>query len=305
MQTVDLARLEAGHEFDADLVIVGGGPAGLAIAREFFNHRTQVLILESGRLEEDSRIGALNTVESLGEPKTDAQIKRRIELHGALAARWTNDEQPYGVRCRVLGGSSHVWAGKSAAFDVIDFEHRPWVPHSGWPITFAELEFYIDRAAEQLNLGPNVYDDRLWTLIGTRAPEPHLDPTLLRTFFWQFARSRIDRMDLMRLGPEFARESAPNVRLLLNATATRILTDATGSCFDGVEVSCLEGIRARVRGRAVVLAASGIENPRLLLASNRFARLASEMIMTSWDGFSWIMRVPELRISTCAMHQKS
>lgn len=265
---MDLARLGDGHELEADLLIVGGGPAGLAIAREFFNHRAQVLVLESGRLEEDADIDALNSVESVGEPRTDAQIARRSEFHGASAARWSHASQPYGVRCRVLGGSSHAWAGKSAAFDCVDFERRPWVPHSGWPITRAELEPHLDRAASLLNLGPNVYDDRLWSLRGGVPPEPRLDPEILQTFFWQFARSRLDPMDLMRFGPEFVRESAPNVRVLLNATVTAVRTDPSGNRFDGLDVACLRGPRARVRGKAAVLAASAIENPRLLLASN-------------------------------------
>jgi choline dehydrogenase-like flavoprotein len=266
---MDLARLADGQELDADLLIVGGGPAGLTIAREFFNHHAQVLVLESGRLEEDTRVDALNEVESIGEPRTGAQIERRIALHGAGAPRWSHVAQPYGVRCRVLGGSSHAWAGKCAAFDGIDFERRPWVPYSGWPITRAELEPHLDRAAAQLNLGPNLYGDQLWTLLKGGPPEPHLDPEMLRSFFWQFARSRIDPMDLMRFGPEFVRESAPNVRVLINATVTGVLTDASGNRFDALEVACLEGPRARVRGKAAVLAASAIENPRLLLASNR------------------------------------
>lgn len=265
---MNLARLAAGQELDADLVIVGAGPAGLTIAREFFDHRVRVLILESGQLEEDARIGALNTVESIGEPRTNAQIERRMAFHSANARSWSHIEQPYGVRHRVLGGSSHGWAGKCAAFDSIDFQRRPWVPHSGWPITLAELEPYIDRAAERLNLGPNVYSDRLWTLIRSKPPEPRLDPELLPSFFWQFARSRLDQLDLMRFGPEFVRERPGNVRVLLNATVTQILTNACATSFEGVEVACLEGVRTWVRGKVVVLAASAIENARLLLASN-------------------------------------
>jgi choline dehydrogenase-like flavoprotein len=264
-----LARLENGRELEADLIIIGGGPAGLTVAREFFGHQTRVLVLESGRLEEDARIGALNRVESVGEPSVESQIERRAAFHGASAQSWSPADQPYGVRCRVLGGSSHAWAGKSAAFDSLDFEPRSWVPYSGWPIARADLEPHIDRAAEQLNLGPSVSGDGLWSLMGCRPPEPQLDSDALRPFFWQFARSRIDRLDVMRFGPEFMREDAANVRTLLNATVTRILTNDTGSKFEGVEVACLEGVRARVRGKVCVLAASGVENARLLMASNQ------------------------------------
>jgi hypothetical protein len=56
---------------------------------------------------------------------------------------------------------------------------------------------------------------------------------------------------------------------MLNATVTRIDTSENGTVFTGLEVSTIEGVRSRVRAKAAVLAASAIENPRLLLVSNR------------------------------------
>jgi choline dehydrogenase-like flavoprotein len=175
--------------------------------------------------------------------------------------------QPYGVRNRVLGGSTHSWAGKSAAFDAIDFEQRPWVPHSGWPIGRRELDSYLDRAAEILNLGPNCYDERLWTLAKLAPPQPPLRGDSLRPFFWQFARSRIDPLDIMRFGKEFLTLHAENVRVLLNATVTQIRLADSGSSFDRLEISTLGGVRSKVKARVAILAASAIENARLLLAS--------------------------------------
>jgi choline dehydrogenase-like flavoprotein len=268
MQVEDLSSLGADAALDTDLVIIGGGPAGLTIAREFFGTSTRVLILESGRLEENPRFANLNTVESIGEPKDEAQVRKRIAFHGAQSSSWSNESQRFGVRCRVLGGSSHAWAGKSAAFDDVDFAVRDWVPYSGWPFGLETLSPYLDRAAEVLNLGPNCYDDGLWELIGITPPRPQLDPSLLKSFFWQFAQSRIDKLDLMRLGPEFLTSDAPNVTVLLNATVTRIDTNAVGSAFEKLEVSTIDGVRSLVRARTAVLAASGIENPRLLLVSN-------------------------------------
>jgi choline dehydrogenase-like flavoprotein len=158
--------------------------------------------------------------------------------------------------------------GKSAAFDHVDFAVRDWVPYSGWPFGRESLDPYLDRAAEVLNLGPNCYDDGLWELVGIAPPQPQLDPSLLKSFFWQFARSRVNKFDLMRFGPEFLTFEAPNVRVLLNATVTRIDTNEAGSAFESLEISTIGGVRSRVRAKAAVLAASGIENPRLLLVSN-------------------------------------
>lgn len=104
MQVKDLGSLDADARLDTDLVIVGGGPAGLTIAREFFGTSTRVLILESGRLEENPRFANLNTVESIGEPKDEAQVRKRIAFHGAQSSSWSNESQRFGVRCRVLGG---------------------------------------------------------------------------------------------------------------------------------------------------------------------------------------------------------
>ncbi len=267
MRIEDLGTLGADAAIDADLVIIGGGPAGLTIAREFFGTSTRVLVLESGQLVEERRFTDLLTVESVGEPSGEA-ARKRIESHGTHSASWSNTAQAYGVRCRVLGGSSHAWTGKSAPFDRIDYAARPWVPYSGWPFGLETLAPYVDRAAEALNLGPPCNDDGLWELMRLNSPLLELDGTLLRSFFWQFSRSRSNRLDFLRFGPEFITADAPNVRVLLNATVTRIDTDDAGSSFQGLQVSTIDGVRSSVRAKAVVLAASGIENPRLLLVSN-------------------------------------
>jgi len=265
----NLATAGAGPIIETDLVIIGGGPAGLTIAREFFGMQTQVLILESGQMEEEPIFSALDTVESVGEPKGPAQTDKRIAFHGANSHSWSSKTQAFGVRCRVLGGGSHAWAGKSAAFEDLDFTSRSWVPYSGWPFGNTTLTTYVDRAADALNLGPNCYDDRLWKLIGIAPPQPQFDATLLTSFFWQFARSRADKLNLMRFGREFAIADAANVRVLLNATVTRIDTNDEGTAFASLEVSTINGVRSQVRAKAAVLAASAIENPRVLLVSRR------------------------------------
>jgi choline dehydrogenase-like flavoprotein len=267
MQVENLASLQANNPIETDLVIIGGGPAGLTVAREFFQSSTRVLILESGELKEETYFSALNTVESIGEPRQPAQVRKRIELVGSQCPSWSNEAQRFGIRCRVFGGSSHAWWGKSTVFDNVDFAERPWVPHSGWPFGRESLVPYFDRAAQVLNLGPNCYDERVWDLIGRIRPIMELDARVLKSWFWQFARSRVNHKDIMRFGPEFITFCVPNVRVLLNATVTRITTDETGASFRELEVSSIQGNRVRIRARAAVLAASAIENPRLLLLS--------------------------------------
>ena len=54
----DFRDLGEEREISADLCIVGGGPAGIAIAREFAGGRHRVCLLESGGLDlEDGLLG--------------------------------------------------------------------------------------------------------------------------------------------------------------------------------------------------------------------------------------------------------
>jgi hypothetical protein len=109
----------------------------------------------------------------------------------------------------------------------------------------------------------------LWELLVLGTPPTGPDPNVLQTFFWQIARSRLDSKDTMRFGSEFVALDALNVRVLVNATVTCINTNEDGSAFESLEVSTIDGVRSRVRATAAVLAASGIEYPRLLLASRK------------------------------------
>ena len=81
-------------------------------------------------------------------------------------------------------------------------------------------------------------------------PQPQFDPRLLKSFFWQFARSRVDHLDVLRFGREFMTVDSANVQVLLNATVTRIDTNENGTAFTGLEVSTIEGVRSRVRAKA-------------------------------------------------------
>jgi choline dehydrogenase-like flavoprotein len=65
---------------------------------------------------------------------------------------------------------------------------------------------------------------------------------------------------------------ASNVTLLLHASVVDLATDEDPGRVDRVEVRRDDGSRCFVRARLVVLAAGGIENPRLLLLSRRVHR---------------------------------
>ena len=250
-----------------EVIIVGGGAAGLTIARELAEHGVKICVIESGSLSETLENEALNAVEVTGSLQ-DPQVQALREAqHGHLLQFWSAKVQKYGVRNRVFGGSTATWRGKVAPFDELDFSARHWIADSGWPISRSELAPFFQRAAEHLDLGPLVSDHKFWQATGQAIPEPLSRMKYFNSFFWQFARSRHAMTQLMHFGLDFQRENFKSVTVLVNATvASLVLADGRAS---GVSlISSLRGTRkVRVDAPFVVLAAGAIENARLLLLS--------------------------------------
>lgn len=231
-----------------DICIIGSGPAGSTIARELSSSGLRVTLLESGNSERNHENDLLNEIESIGRARVMDQ--------------WL-------VRNRILGGSSHTWTGRCAAFDEIDFEKRDWVPESDWPIGLNDLSSYLDRSATYLGLsvGNGFSDNRFWSLANRPTP-PGPNPNRLLPFFWQFSRDSVNPYEYMRFGRHLASQIGPNVTLVTGATVTAIVPDRSGSVIHGVEFIDLNERRRIVTARRVVLCAGGIENARLLLNSN-------------------------------------
>lgn len=252
IQLEDVQSLSSDTRIPTDLCIIGSGPAGLSIARAFANTPIDVLVLESGRATEEAAIDGLGAIDNQGHARELDQTQ---------------------VRNRIFGGSTQSWKGRCTSFSEADFALRDWVPNSGWPITMPEVEKYLDQAADYLELGPNIYDERLFDRLGVRPP-PDLDNGDLDTVFWQFSKNLEfpfgrPPYNPLQVGQQFLRNPPTNVRILVNATVTHLNTNPEGTRISSLEVSSIEGKRVTVTPRATILCAGGIENARVLLASNR------------------------------------
>jgi choline dehydrogenase-like flavoprotein len=234
--------------FDADVCIVGAGPAGLAIVRELADTPCRVLLIETGGSEPSSLTLDLDRTENVGAPRvTDSTL----------------------VRARAFGGTSSVWNGRCGPLDASDLEPRDWVRLSGWPLSHAELKPYFARAAGQLGLCAVDYDATL------EARQPYPSPLApsgegaLRPYLWQFSVDEHDSSVAMRCARSMRELDPANLTVLLHATVTELLPDASGKFIESLEIRSLTGKLAKVRARVIVLCAGGIETPRLLLASRR------------------------------------
>lgn len=248
MRLESLENISSSEPIPADVCLIGSGPTSLTIATELRKENIRLVIIESGGLRTQAHSDALSEIESVGLPRVMEQIK---------------------VRNRVFGGTSHTWSGRCAIFDPIDLEVRPWLPLSGWPITLDQLTPFAARACSYLGIHSHAQGADIWPQIGRSRPQPDLDGGTLSPFFWQYSRDEKNPLDYMRFGPRFLRSQQANCRILYNATVTHIDARPEDGAIRGVEIADRNDRRLKVVAPLVVLGAGGIENPRLLLASNR------------------------------------
>jgi choline dehydrogenase-like flavoprotein len=241
MSLTDARTVEAGAELSVDLCIIGGGAAGIALAREFIGAPFRVALLESGGLQFARRPQRLYIGDNVGLPNY-------ATAHS---------------RFRTFGGSTTRWPGQCRPFDDIDFEARDWVPFSGWPFDRMHLDPWYRRADAVCNLSSDDFEPSGW-LDG--APALPLGGGDLEAVVFQFGHPT-------DFGQTYGREleAAANLEIVLNANVVAIEPDADLRRASAVAVRTFGGGAFQVQARAVVLACGGIENARMLLASNRLA----------------------------------
>lgn len=242
---IDARTLPEDTLVQCDICIIGAGAAGITLAREFIDQPLQVCLLESGGLDFDEVTQALYQGKNVGTPYYSLNESR----------------------ARYLGGSTNFWGGWSRPLDEIDFADRPWMPYSGWAFSKAQLDPYYDRAQNACGLGPYQYDFAHWEeALKHRQILPLSAPgDSLVTQVWQTIPPAY-----LRFGAAYRTqiEQARNITTYLHANVLEIETNDTAQAVTKLRVASSEG-KFAVAAKVFILAVGGIENPRLLLNSNK------------------------------------
>ena len=235
----NLSELPPGEVLEADVCIVGGGAAGISVALQFLGTQTRVCLLEGGGEQMEQESQALYDIENQGQ----------IPVLGTQS------------RLRMFGGTTNHWTGRCAPLDAADFTARSWVPHSGWPIKRADLDSFYERAQGICDLGQFRYGEEV--LADLHVPDMELDREKLDPQCWQLSAPT-------RFAGKYGAvlRVAKNIEVVVHATATNVALTPDGTQVEHIDLSTPEGTRHRAHARYYVLAAGGIENPRLLLLSN-------------------------------------
>lgn len=237
------ARKAGLTDISGDIVIVGSGAAGITLALELARAGLDIVIVEAGGDRFDAASQDFYRAESVAP-----------ESHGPVDM----------FRRRVLGGSTSVWGGRCIPFDPIDFEDRPWIAHAHWPFPYEEAARHFPKAMAYAQAGQAAFT-AAEALPGEPAPMVGgvTSPDVV-----------LDRIERFSHPTDFGKwyrkeiEASPHIRLLLHAPAEEVLTEDGGARAAGVRVR-LPGGPLDIRAPRVVLAAGGIETPRLLLLSAR------------------------------------
>ncbi|MDM9380183.1 GMC family oxidoreductase [Chlorogloeopsis sp. ULAP01] len=249
---IDSRTLTNNEVIKTEVCIVGAGPAGITLAREFIGQDFRVCLVESGDLEFNRETQSLSEGETVGEPFPNLQDMRHRQF-GGHANVWNveiNNKQ-FGLRHMPL--------------DAIDFEKRNCVPYSGWPFSKSHLNSFYERAHEVCKLGAFAYDALTWE--DAKSPQLPFIGDCVTTTIFQFGPRDV-------FTNEYRKQinQSPNITTYLNANVVEIETDETAKNVTRVRLACLQGNKFWIVAKIFILATGGIENARLLLLSNKIQK---------------------------------
>jgi len=223
----------------ADVAIVGSGAAGQAAARRLLARGHSVVLIESGGLDHDAATADLNHGEVVGQPYYPLEHSR----------------------LRFFGGTTAIWGGRCAEYDAIDFERREWVTHSGWPIGPDDIRSYVSEARRAFDVDLDAAGLPRHDLLN------QLSRDELAVRWWNFDQ----KFDRFTIDSALDLDGDPRCTLLFHATVREVVLAHDAGLVERLDVRTPNGGRVDIRARHYLLAAGGIENPRILLASNSVA----------------------------------
>ncbi len=216
-----------------DVCVAGAGVAGITLARELANAGKRVLLLEGGDVD--------FTTESQDLYQGDIVGRDYFELDVA--------------RLRYLGGTSNHWAGFCRPLDSFDFEARPDIDGSGWPISRDDLDPWLAPAADILEIKNPFPKD---------VPIDDDDGNLRHV--------TIQLSPPVRFGEKYLKElkESQRITLVVNANVVDIQLIDGLQAVQSLAVAGYDqpGERIQVMADSFVLALGGIENARALLNAN-------------------------------------
>jgi choline dehydrogenase-like flavoprotein len=238
---VDLNTVDSDPFIDKifDICICGAGVAGITLATRLPS-RLNVLLLEGGGLQYSDASQDIYKGETVGEEY------------------WPLER----ARLRYFGGTSNHWDGWCRPLDSFDFKSKPYIERSGWPIERRDLDPYLKEAESILDITETSGEVR-YPLQKDFGAVIVASADFQRTGYKWSAPTRFGAKYLGAI----KRKSGLACYVNANVVGMKVLENRPR--LEHVEVRDFSGKSFIARARIFVLAAGGIENPRILLNCNQ------------------------------------
>jgi choline dehydrogenase-like flavoprotein len=240
---IDARELAPGAQISADICVIGTGAAGTPLALELTKAGYDVALLEAGG------------------KRTEPEAQQT--LHAGAGGSGSHDPLEM-VRQKRLGGTTMQWGGRCTPLDEVDFESRPHIAHSGWPISRADLDPFYQRAHDYLDLGAFEYalSEACADTATIFADKPGTSAVIDDDRVWRWGPP-------VKMGRRYLPDltASTRIRLYLHANVVELIQEAGRREVQSVKVASRPGRYFHVRARAFVVAAGGLESARLLLTS--------------------------------------
>ncbi len=284
---------------EADAVIVGAGVAGALVAWRLAEQGLRVLVVEAG-----GRVDRADAVARYQASPDRGTLDPYPELEHAPRPR-PGEPDPYLLFAgpeaypvlyeRLVGGSTWHWHGMSPRLLPYDFQLRSrYGVGVDWPIDYAALEPWYCAAERALGVSG---DDA----VGPPRSAPYPMPPIPMTYVDRRVQQAVAALGLTVAADPAARNAVPydgrqaccgsgtcvpicptgakydasvhvgkaqqlGARFIDNTLVTSINIDASGR-VQSLSARRSDGSALSLRGRRTVLAANGVETPRLMLLS--------------------------------------
>lgn len=286
---------------EADVVIVGSGVAGAMAAYKLASRGVKrIIIVEAG-----PRIQRADIVEKFKRSSALDFSSGFPNEKWAPRPNWADPANNYIEQTgpakikteylRVVGGTTWHWSGSTPRFLPVDFRLRStYGVGADWPISYDEIEPFYCEAEEEIGVSGDSGAN-----CGSPRSKPFPLPPIPFSYCDKYIASGLKGMGVQFLTRPVARASKPyggrgqcvgfgtcspicpsgaqygaiytiekvekmGVRVLENTRVDRLVADGN---VKFLEARRADGTPVKIRGKIFVLAANGIETPRLLMMS--------------------------------------
>ncbi len=243
----DLKNFSTNTNLEYDICIIGSGPAGISLAKELSDSNYKITILESGGLETEDEYQELNNGENSGPSYLSL----------------------YSSRLRCFGGAGKLWAGVCAPYKKDEFNKKSFINLSGWPISLSDLEEYYTKAGEMLGIVHSKFYDK--SLLGNTLKEKSFKEFNRKDSFLSANVFQISSPENRDLAEKYRTifESSKSIDVIFHSTVTELNLTNDTSGIESVSIADLNGKKSKIKAKLFVLACGALENPRILLMSNK------------------------------------